>query len=361
MHIVLIGTKAQLIKMAPVMLEMERQEVEYMFVLTGQHNETMQDLILDFGLRQPDDVWASLGEADTKVKLLNWVRVAWKEVGSRAYLKTAKSILVHGDTLSTLLGAVVGKKFRIPVMHIEAGLRSFNYFHPFPEELIRIMVSKLSSFHFCPGDWAESNLIKSGVKDEIIINTESNTLLDSLRFALKCKGSEQNEKIYAVVSLHRHENLSNNRRFSELMEFVCETSKKINLKFILHPVTKLKLKKNLWNDKLDACGVELLDRSGYVDFIELLGSSRFLITDGGSNQEEASYLGLPCLIMRKATERTDGINKNAILSKYDDSSSQGFIEKHLEKTWNMNCLSDYEPSKNIVKKIKKFEFTNGHE
>src|SRR5690554_4236730 len=161
MILIPIGTKAQLIKMAPVMRSLDREGVNYDFVLTGQHAETMMDLITVFGLKKPAYILAPIIEANTHQKLRQWlVRILKDGLPKSSPISQGnyQYCLVHGDTLSTLIAALLAKRHSIKVAHIEAGLRSFNIFHPFPEELVRIGVSWLADFHYSPGAWASQNL-----------------------------------------------------------------------------------------------------------------------------------------------------------------------------------------------------------
>jgi UDP-N-acetylglucosamine 2-epimerase (non-hydrolysing) len=338
--IVLIGTKAQLVKMAPVIQVLEQRKVPFKFVLTGQHSETMNDLIRSFGIRKPDDILVGRGESDTSMKLLKWLILAFKAVRVREYFRQdPKAIIVHGDTLSTLFGAIIGRLYRIPVAHIEAGLRSFNNFHPFPEEIVRILVSRMAQYHYCPGDWACKNL--EGRNGQVI-NTVKNTLIDSLNFA-QMTHVDFSCGSYAVVSLHRHENLSNRKRFDFIMNQIVDTSEKINIKFILHPVTKVRLHSSGWMQRLASKqGIELCERMDYVKFVSILSRSQFLITDGGSNQEEASYMKLPCLLMRQFTERQEGLGHNVVLSNYDPDIIHTFVSSNISSSIQ-NRLASKEP------------------
>ena len=335
MHIILVGTKAQLVKMAPVLIELRNREIAHKFVLTGQHSETVDDLITGFCLSSPDDILVPNHEADSKQKLLCWARSAWKTINALPYLDEARSIVVHGDTLSTLLGALLGRKRKIPVVHIEAGLRSFDILNPFPEEIIRILVSKLSTTFYAPGENAVKNLTNNRVPAASIIDTGENTILDSLRIAISSANSNPlSGEPYCVVSLHRHENQSSRKRFDLLMEFVFSLSATIHVKFVMHPVTRRKLHQTGWTNRLENQGVKLMDRMSYIPFIALLKSSRFLVTDGGSNQEEAACMGLPCLIARLKTERHDGIGKNAVLSELELPVMNSFVQKHALSEWH---------------------------
>jgi UDP-N-acetylglucosamine 2-epimerase (non-hydrolysing) len=351
MFLVLIGTKAQLVKMAPVLHEFYKLSVPHKFILTGQHSETIDDLIEDFQLKKPDLNLVPDNEADSKLKLVKWLFLAWKRLIALPDIKQAQNLIVHGDTLSTLLGAIAGKRLGIPIVHVEAGLRSFSLLHPFPEELVRIIVSRFTNIHFAPGLIPSNHLLKrNGVKNRVI-NTEQNTILDSLRFVLNSIVISGDHSPYCVVSLHRSENLGSKKRFQQLMKFTRSVSLKIKVKFVLHPVTKIKLDKKGWIDSLSNERIEFINRMNYVSFINLLACSKFLITDGGSNQEEAAYMGLPCLIARHKTERDEGIGKNAVLSNFDAKIMDRFVEAHHQSNWTFQPLPDTKPSEIITSKL----------
>lgn len=349
---VLIGTKAQLVKMAPIIRELRDKKVPYRFVLSGQHTETIGDLIEVFGITSADDVLVDNGESDTQMRLVTWLYLAIKAVRKREYFKNdTKVLLVHGDTLSTLLGAVLGWLYGVPIAHIEAGLRSFDFFNPFPEELIRIIVSRLTNIHYCSSEWALKNL-KSVKKGSILVNTKENTILDSLRFSITQMKLSEDEAAYAVVSLHRHENLSNPKKFQNIMNVLLSIADKLTVKFILHPVTKKKLQSSGWYEKLVMHkNIELKARVDYVSFSNLLFRSKFLITDGGSNQEEAYHIGLPCLLFRKKTERKEGLGDNVVVSNYNEEVILDFVNNQMACDWQLKELPDIYPSATIIRHL----------
>ena len=135
---------------------------------------------------------------------------------------------------------------------------------------------------------------------------------------------------YGVVSIHRFENIFNKNRLNFILNQIEYISKSCPLYFVLHPATVQKLHSYDWYLRLENNpNVKLTNRMGFIDFIQLINNSRFLITDGGSNQEESSYLGLPCLLMRNATERKEGLDQNVVLSAYDDKIVRHFVRKAL--------------------------------
>jgi len=331
-HIV-IGTKAQLIKMAPIMSRLEKKNINYNFIFTGQHQATIDEIRKNFSIKAPNIILHKGKDITGIIQMFFWfIKISAKALFQKKKIfgKTNKNdiLLTHGDTFSTLLGALMGKLARIKVGHVESGLRSFNIWQPFPEELTRILTFYLSDYYFCPGKWAVNNLKKFKGKK---INTKHNTLYDSLKSALKNKKNnitETKEK-FCICSIHRFENIFKKEQFENIINNISNISKTIKILFILHPPTQSQLKKYNFEKKLkNNKNIELKPRYNYFDFIHLLNKSEFLITDGGSNQEESYYLGKPCLILRKATERPEGINKNAIISNYDKKKINEFVKNY---------------------------------
>ncbi len=319
-HVVL-GTKAQLVKMAPIMVRLREREIAYRFVHTGQHQATMGEMLTEFGLKPPDVVLHSGRDVVSLPQMAGWTaKILWQCLTRRREIfgdDPRGIVLVHGDTFSTLLGALMGKVARLRVGHVESGLRSFRFFHPFPEEITRLLTFRLSDSLYCPGSWALSNVEKHGSER---IDTGCNTLADTLALALALDRSQQHvpSEPYALVSLHRYENVFHRERFESLLDAVEELAETRRMLFILHPPTERQLDKLGLRARLEAHPkIELRPRYTYFDFVTLLEGAAFVVTDGGSIQEESSYLGLPCLLMRRATERQEGLGENVVLSNFD--------------------------------------------
>ncbi len=319
-HVVL-GTKAQLVKMAPVMLRLREREIDYRFVHTGQHQASMGEMLTEFGLKPPDvvlhrgrDVVSLLQMAVWTAKILGQCLTRRREIFGD---DPRGIVLVHGDTFSTLLGALMGKVGGLRVGHVESGLRSFRLLHPFPEEITRLLTFRLSDSLYCPGSWALSNVEKHGSER---IDTGCNTLADTLALAVALDRSRDHVpgEPYALVSLHRYENVFKRESFESLLDVVEELAEARRMLFILHPPTERQIDKLGQRARLDANpNIELRPRYTYFDFVTLLEGASFVVTDGGSIQEESSYLGLPCLLMRRATERQEGLGENVVLSNFD--------------------------------------------
>jgi UDP-N-acetylglucosamine 2-epimerase (non-hydrolysing) len=355
----IIGTRAQLIKMAPLMREFESRAIPYSLLFTGQHHVTMQTLLDDFEIRTAAR-WVYAGKEVTGIVQMGvwFVRCLWQFRKQRMQLLPPVSnrqsgvVLVHGDTFSTLLGALVGKLSGYSVAHVESGLRSFNVFHPFPEELTRLAVFRLADTAYCPNQWAQQNLAQYALRK---VDCNGNTLLDAVRFAIvhpQTRPSVSDDEPYAVVSLHRFENIFDRDRLTSIISMLEEAALVCRLLFVLHPATK---------KKLDAFGLTrrleenlrftLLERMGYIQFLHYLIAARFVITDGGSNQEELSYLQVPTLLMRRATERTEGLGTNVTIANYDPKIVSAFLKgvavAPLSAPTGTNMLPSGTPSKTI--------------
>lgn len=356
---VVFGTKAQLIKIAPVLVELQNQKIDYHLIFTGQHQKTIANLQENFNIKRPDVILHTGKDITGIVQMFFWMlKILLKTIFQRKKIFPVNGgndiVLVHGDTFSTVLGALMGYFAGKKVGHIESGLRSFNIFHPFPEEICRLITFRLSDIYYCPGGWAVDNLKKyKGEK----INTEINTLYDCLQYAKK-RINEVNVKIpsekYGVVSLHRFENIFNKQRLGQLVGYLLDISKKYRLLFILHLPTKKQLVKfGLLGCLEQAENIELRPRYDYFQFIKLVIKSEFVITDGGSNQEESAYLGKPTLIFRKTTERQEGLGTNAVISNYDKSLIDSFIENY--SVYSKNGVEIKEtPSSMIVNSLASF-------
>lgn len=328
-----IGTTAELIKLFPVMKEFNDQGIDFKVIASGQNNIEDSELLKIAGVKNIDIILHKGSIKQSATGLISWF---WKTLNSgKKKLKTEllnvdkknSYIIVHGDTVSTVMGALIAKKFRLKLAHIEAGLRSYNYLNPFPEEIDRVVVSHYTNISFCPNQWSVNNLKK---QKAIKVNTLQNTLVDSLGIATSIKCEDVNlkrlPKEYFVFVMHRQENLFNTKLVNFMIKKIKGAAKNKKCVFILHEPTKVTLQKlNLLKSLEENDNFILFPRLPYISFMKVLKNSNFIITDGGSNQEESYYFGKPCLILRKATERIEGLNENVILSDGIESEIEKFI------------------------------------
>lgn len=362
MIICFIGTRAQIIKMAPALLEMERRKLLFRLVLTGQHEDTIDQLITEFGISTAPVRLYQGKEISGIMQMGLWfVNCLWTCLrhSRRIFGITAGEanvMLVHGDTVSTLLGAVVGRLLRFDVAHIEAGLRSHNLFHPFPEELTRLTVFRLSTISFCPGAWAYDNL---SMHDTERIDTRYNTLIDAVSIALASPQHDVRAQpivsAYGIVSIHRFENIFSPARLTRIIELIETAAARHPLVFVLHPSTKKKLAEyNLLQRIESNSQIQVVARMGYISFVQLMQNALFVISDGGGNQEELSYLGIPTLLMRKATERKEGLGQTVTLCAYNETALISFLDQFERSVHPRFSPPPISPSSMIIDRLTSY-------
>lgn len=368
-----VGTKAQLIKTAPLMRVLRQRGIPYRYISTGQHRDTMSDILDNFGLSPPDHRLYDGPDITSIGRMLVWaLQILWRTLVSRKELfgsqRKDSVVLVHGDTFSTLLGALMGRFAGLKVGHLESGLRSFDLWNPFPEELTRLLVFRLSHFYYCPGPESVAHLSEYSGE---CIDTGGNTLYDSVHHALEhpqalpvellrdlVRFTDQGDREFGIVTLHRFENFRD-RDSSELMvrlvEGICQRHP---LLFILHKPTELALRRFGLLDRLKGqANLMLHPRLDYVRFLQLIRRAGFLVSDGGSNQEECHYMGKPVLLLRHATERPEGIGTNAVLSKMDPQRIEDFLA-NLERYRYPSVQLERSPSERIADHLEN-RFENG--
>lgn len=358
MIISIIGTRAQLIKMAPIINEMERRQIRNIVLMTGQHRETMAELIADFQIRAPIEWLYNGPEVSAISRTIGWVfdvvprlrRRVRDLIGSEA---DRSIVVIHGDTFSTLVGAAVARSLGVAVAHVESGLRSHRIAHPFPEELTRRIVFRLTDIAFCPGRWAFDNMQKYRLER---IDTGTNTLRDALDFALSAYPKPNSADDYGICSIHRFENIFNHARLLKIVQLIELAAAACPLMFVLHPATRKRLEATgLLVSIAKNPRIRLVNRMGYVQFIGLVRNARFVITDGGGNQEELSYLGIPTLLMRDATERQEGLTSSTVLSRYSEAVVRDFLATKLTQRRSPELgRVDTSPSKIIVDRLEKY-------
>lgn len=345
----IIGTRAQLIKVAPIIVECEKQNLPCTLLMTGQHLETMQDMLDEFHIQSPQVFGLKAQERSTIFSLLSWLPMAlFGILRELKKLPNEQYVLVHGDTLSTVLGAVAGRMARAKVVHIESGLTSNKIFDPFPEEIARRIVFRLCHIAMCPNSETLEHMQRKHPK-KISVNTFGNTIIDSIKLS-GVQRQVNAEKPYLVASLHRFQNIYDPERFRYLVKLLQDISQYYLVYFVLHPATKKRLiKEKLMNELESTNNLTLLPRLGYKEFITLAAESKCVLTDGGSNQEELAFLGVPTIVMRDATERNDGLGKNAVMEGNLPRPIVDYIKNSDFENLNLQCEAKYaSPSSYIV-------------
>lgn len=308
-NIFIVGTRAQLIKVAPVIREFESKNLPITFILTGQHEDTMDDLIEEFGISTLPTSLIEGKEHSSIIALLLWIPTIVLLLIQALKQHPKSYIFVHGDTLTTLLSTISAKLCGHKVVHLESGLTSKSILNPFPEELIRRIVFHFTNIACCPSQLDITNMQK--YRHVEIIDTQGNTILDSIKYLNIGKNVIQKDKSI-LVSLHRFQNIYSKKRLNDIKKMLIDLSIGYKIYFVLHPATLKKLKSyDFLNDLEQTENIKLLPRMTYKKFLNLALSTTCVITDGGSNQEELAFFGHPTVILRDTTERYDGIGSNA--------------------------------------------------
>lgn len=351
-----IGTKAQLIKTAPVMKRLCERGMAYRYIDLGQHRKTTERLRQVFHLRAPDVSLTLVGSGNVAsvqdaarwmAHLLGKICRNRREVFQSLFAGLPGVCVIHGDTLSTLLGLIAAKRAGMKVCHLEAGLRSRNWLHPFPEELVRLVCMTYADHLAAPSDWAHQNLIASGYGAKAF-RMSGNTGLDAVTDMLT-RGPEPAPvgPPYAVVSIHRFETIMRRKRLETLVRFLVEVASQLPVRFVVHEPTARRLRRYGLMSMLQKNAIALLPGLDYPEFLSLIQTAAFVLTDGGSVQEECVYLGIPCLLFRKHTERPDGLGANVCLSGFDPDTLRAFVRDYQQYR-RAPALAEIRPSDGVI-------------
>ncbi len=305
---IVFGTRPEIIKLAPVIEGLRDERVEHYIIHTGQHYDY---LLSDVFIRELDipepDINIGVGSGTQAEQ----VAIAMVELEREFEKIKPDAVVVLGDTNTTLAAALAAVKLEIPVAHIEAGLRSFDW--SMPEEINRIIVDHCSCLLFAPSKVAAENLLAEGIPKQRIFLT-GNTIVDSLKKNLHLindstlKHFGLKKKRYALLTLHRKENVDNKQRLRRLVSNILKLRDKII--FPIHPRTKKRLKQLKLLDKL-AGKVRIIEPLSYAEFLSLLKNANYVLTDSGGVQEESFILGVPCITLRYNTERPETVEAKA--------------------------------------------------
>jgi UDP-N-acetylglucosamine 2-epimerase len=351
-----IGTKAQFIKMAPIMRELFNRGINYNLIDLGQHALITADLRKEFDLKEPDVCLSRGKNVSSLVIGLVWmIKLLVKGLNrtwlQKIFINQSGVCLIHGDTISTLIALYLAKQAGLKVAHVEAGLRSFNLLQPFPEELLRIIVMKFSDILFVPSLWAGDNLKKMGLEKKTVL-TNGNTSYEAVNYSLaKPIQLGLNIERFALITMHRMENIFSRQRLVLMIELIEKLAEKLPVVFVGHQPTINQLNKfNLLARLEKINNVHFFKILFYAHFIHLLNSCELVITDGGSIQEESFYLNKPCLLLRAVTERQEGLGQNVLLSGFIDEQINFFLDNYKRFCRNNQELKikNVKPANEIV-------------
>jgi UDP-N-acetylglucosamine 2-epimerase (non-hydrolysing) len=341
------GARPNFMKIAPICeILKQKQEIEYRVAHTGQHyDNNMSNIFFDqLGIPRPD-INLNVGSESHAVQTAN-IMIGFE----RALIDYSPDIVVVvGDVNSTLACSLVAAKMHVPIAHVEAGLRSFNW--KMPEEINRVLTDRLSQYLFTTCEDANENLQREGIKKDKVFFV-GNVMIDNL---IKYKELSKKSSIlhslnlhtneFAVLTMHRPSNVDTMNNLSNLIDAFNEIQKQIPIVYPVHPRTKQSIFDFGFGKRIDEMNnMKMIEPLGYLDFLHLMSNARFVITDSGGIQEETTILQIPCLTIREETERpvtvTEGTNvvvgsdKGKILSETTKILNNNLKQGRIPAKWD---------------------------
>lgn len=336
---VVLGTRPEIIKMAPVIDEIISTGNECILIHTGQHYdiEMSKQFFTDLNLKVPD---YNIGiGSNTANKQISIIISEFDDILSK---EDVDIVLVQGDTNTVLAGAIASHKLKIPVGHVEAGLRSFD--KNMPEETNRIVADNCSELFFVPTVETAINLQNEGISHDKI-HVTGNTIVDACyrhKDIAMDKSNFKDEIIfdeYIALTMHRAENVDDDERLRNIIDSLLSLDK--NIVFPIHPHTRKSLEKlDLYDKIVESSHIQVTKPLGYLDFLYLISNSQLILTDSGGVQEEAITLNIPCITLRYNTERPETITAGGNILAGTTSD---------EITRNINYILD---NPNVYKKMQ---------
>ena len=306
------GTRPEAIKMCPLVNELKsRENIETIVCVTGQHRQ-MLDVVLNAFSVVPDYDLSIMKDKQTLFDITTNILNRIKEVLEK---EQPDVVLVHGDTSTTFVTALACFYLQIPVGHVEAGLRTYNIYSPYPEEFNRQAVGIVAKYNFAPTELSKENLVREG-KDESTIYITGNTAIDALKTTVKEdyyheQLSWAKDSRLIMITAHRRENLGEpiKNMFRAIKRIIDEHP---DIKAI-YPIHMNPVVRETANEILGDCDrIRIIEPLDVLDFHNFLNASYLILTDSGGIQEEAPSLGKPVLVMRDTTERPEGIKAGTL-------------------------------------------------
>jgi UDP-N-acetylglucosamine 2-epimerase (non-hydrolysing) len=314
-----VGARPNLMKIAPVMRALSAQELlDTRLIHTGQHYDDAMDgqFFRALGIRQPD-VNLEVGSASHAIQTAEIMKRFEPIVDA----ERPAAVLVVGDVNSTIACALVASKKGVRVVHVEAGLRSYD--RTMPEEINRVLTDQISDLLFTTEPEAQQNLAREGIdptRVHYVGNVMIDTLFDNLKravparetLALHLGDSAAQLNTYGVITLHRPSTVDDGKILSIVLNALCGVAEKLPLVFPVHPRTRSRLEQFGLMPQVERSGIKLITPLGYLEMLGLSKDAKCILTDSGGLQEESTALGVPCVTLRENTERpvtvTEGTN-----------------------------------------------------
>lgn len=331
---IVCGTRPEILKFAPIIKELKAKQIKHKVFFTSQHFTTSMgsNFFKELGI----EVSKSFKGKFDREKVMEWLKQCLREY-------SPDIVLVQGDTKSAMIGAMAAAFSGIQIGHVEAGLRSFDFKEPFPEEYYRTLIDSISTFLFCPTKANYNNTLVNGeiygvygIRPNRKVYITGNTIIDLVND--RCKNSYSPKK-QILITIHRRENWNRMKNICYALNVLSRKHDEYEFVFVKHANKKLatNIKEFLKESK-----IKLIDPQPYFSFLKLLQESYLVITDSGGLVEEASVLGVPLVMIREKTERMEAVkNGNAILAGTEPVKIITEVESALndDKKWNRMHLA----------------------
>lgn len=351
MVFLVVGTRPEAIKMAPVILELRKRKIIFKVIGSGQHLDMLDEALNVFKLKT--DLFLNIREKGGS--LVNMFANGVSQLAELALEYKVKYILFHGDTLTSFIASNVAFLSGIPCGHVEAGLRTYDKTQPWPEESIRRVNSILTDHHFAPTEYAKGNILNEKVCQKQDILVTGNTVIDALFEVVDQQKHQELGQVKSVLlTAHRRENIPDGliSAFKGINRFSSETG--IKIIFPMHPNPHVRdIAKSIFKENEQ---IELIEPRSYSDFCDLMTKVDIIITDSGGIQEEAPSLNKPVLVLRNKTERPEALECNGIkLIGTEEENVYHELMKlcsdanaYNEMAYALNPFGDGDASKRIV-------------
>jgi UDP-N-acetylglucosamine 2-epimerase (non-hydrolysing) len=336
--IFVFGTRPEVIKMAPLIKRLQK-ECNTIVINTNQQEDLTKEFIREFEI-EPDyslKISSPRSLNHDIASMLTALDATLQKIQSHKVI-----LIVQGDTSTAFSAAIAGFNLQLPVLHLEAGLRTGDKTAPFPEEMFRAAITQIASHHFAPTLNSVANLLASGVKAQDI-TLSGNTGIDTLYNCLKkIKQIDKKQLPQILVTLHRRENFGQNiRNISKVLNKVAKAND-VEIHMVIHPnpAARESMIPEIFKNK----NITIYEPQGYFSLNKLMLASDLVITDSGGLQEETAYLGKPLIVARKVTERIEVLESNCLLCSVDPNQIEKTILNLLVKTSGV----DIDPEKSKV-------------
>ena len=338
MIVISYGTRPEIIKIFPIIHELNNRNIPHIKIFTGQHPDLVKDITYLIG---GHDLSIDI---DRNRSLNDLLATIIKKISP--LITNSKCVIVQGDTTSALGVALAAFNLNIPVCHIEAGLRTNDLDSPFPEEGNRQIISRITKYNFAPTSIAVDNLLKEGIEKDKIFLT-GNTIID----ACKSFGNEIEYSNKVIITLHRRENFKIIEELLLDINDIALNNKDIEFVYISHPNPNVKSKLGILKSK----NINIIEPMSYEDMIELISKAKFIISDSGGLQEESTAFSKRILIVRDNTERPEVVTSGFGIIGLPNLKYNFDIINNDYKINKDSPFGDGRASKNIVDILEKIK------